>query len=376
MTKIESGEIVLIDNRFNILANTIVNYSLSLKLKETVLITCQSIEPKPLVKCIIDEIYKAKAIPFLRISDEELTTRLTEKNNNQRIELIKRQAEFDVDNYDAFIDIRYRTNDYEPKDIDKEILKDLGKALMESHDIKINKRKWILLNFPSILDAYKAKMKHEEYYNYALDVMTIDYSAMNDTIAPLKKLMEKTDKVRITGVNTDITFSIKNMPVIPCVGEKNIPDGEIFTAPIKKSINGYITYNTPSPYQGNIYNNVKLVFKDGKIIEASCAEDNDELNKIFDTDEGSRYVGEFSIGLNPKIKYPMGDILYDEKIIGSLHFTPGRCYEECNNNNQSSIHWDMVLIQNKEYGGGNIYFDDQLIRKDGLFVLNTLQHLN
>ena len=168
------------------------------------------------------------------------------------------------------------------------------------------------------------------------------------------------------------------MPKIPCCGEKNIPDGEIYCAPIKKSVNGYIKYNTPSPYRGEVFNGVKLTFKNGKIIDATCdeIEKQDKLNEIFNTDSGARYVGEFSIGLNPKIKHPIGNILFDEKIIGSIHFTPGMAYKDSYNGNNSVIHWDMVLIQRKDYGGGNIYFDDVLIRKDGKFVLSDLLHLN
>ncbi len=219
-------------------------------------------------------------------------------------------------------------------------------------------------------------MSTSDYRNFALEVMNVDYNEMNKKIEPLKRLMEQTDKVRITGKNTDITFSIKGMPIIPCVGDKNIPDGEIYVAPIKDSVNGIITYNTPSPYQGNIYNNVSLTFQDGQIVTATADNDVGDLNKIFNIDEGSRYIGEFSLGLNPKILHPIGDILYDEKIIGSLHFTPGAAYKDSYNGNDSSIHWDMVLIQREEYGGGDIYFDDLLIRHNGMFVLEELKELN
>ena len=188
--------------------------------------------------------------------------------------------------------------------------------------------------------------------------------------------MDKTDKVRILGPNTNITFSIKGMNSVPCCGTANIPDGELYTAPIKDSVNGVITYNTPSPYNGNVFNNISLEFKDGKIIKATCLENQKELEDIFNTDEGARYVGEFSLGFNPMITKPMGDILYDEKIMGSIHFTPGCCYEDCSNGNKSSIHWDLVLIQTKEFGGGEIYFDDVLIRKDGIFTLDSLKDLN
>lgn len=361
--------------KLNKLANTIINYSLHVKENSKVLVSYTK-EATPLVEELIKENKKVKGIMILDLYDPKLNNELAEDNTDERIELIKKIKEFEVENYDAFININYVYNDYESKNISQEMRIKLGNETEKSRDIKINERDWVLLNYPSPIDAYKAKMTTTDFNNFALEVMTVNYQEMNKNIMPLKELMEKTDRVRIVGPKTDISFSIKNMPAIPCTGEKNIPDGELYTAPIKDSINGTITYNTPSPYQGNVYNNVSLTFENGKIIEATCDEDNDKLNEIFNTDEGARYVGEFSLGFNPKILYPMGDILYDEKILGSLHFTPGCCYKDCDNGNVSSIHWDMVLIQRQDFGGGEIYFDDVLIRKDGKFTLDELKPLN
>ena len=198
---------------------------------------------------------------------------------------------------------------------------------------------------------------------------------MSAAMDSLVDLMNRTDKVRIKGPGTDIEFSVKGIPAIKCAGEMNIPDGEVYTAPVKDSVNGVISYNTPSVYQGFTYENVRLEFKDGKIIKAS-ANDDKRINEVFDTDEGARYVGEFAIGVNPYILNPMKDILFDEKIMGSIHFTPGCSYDDVPNGNKSSIHWDLVLIQTSEYGGGEIYFDDVLIRKDGKFVIPELECLN
>ena len=358
------------------LSNTIINYSLDIKKNDKVLITVESLEPKELVKQLIKDIISNEGIPFVKIIDKEINSLLLTNTNDERIKTLSKIEEFEVDNYDAFISIRYSTNEYESHNVLSETRRKIGNAIGKIHDIRINKRKWVLLNYPSKLDAYLSKMTYDEFKEFSFDVMTFDYEKMYEDIKPLKELMEKTNKVRIKSPNTDITFSIKNIPVIPCCGKYNIPDGEIYTAPIKDSVNGIITYNTPSPYNGNIYNNVSLEFKDGKIINATCDNDNNSLNEIFDTDEGSRYIGEFAIGINPMILKPMGDILYDEKIIGSIHFTPGRCYEDADNGNKSSIHWDMVLIQREEYGGGELYFDDVLIRKDGIFVIDELKHLN
>ena len=364
------------NDKLCILADTLVNYSLKVKENDRVLIQTYSEHAKELVKFVIDKIVEQRGIPFVKYIDQELEAYLMQKTEDRRVPWIVKQGEYEVENFDCFLSIRYTNNDYVNKLVPDEVIKKIGSAKEEVDDIRINHRRWVLLNYPSHLDAYKARMTNEEFYQYALDVMIVDYASMWDRLQPLKELMERTDMVHIVGPNTDISFSIKGIPVVPCCGESNIPDGEIFTAPIRDSVNGQITYNTPSPYQGNVFHNVSLIFEKGKIIEASCNEDNQLLNKIFDTDLGARYIGEFSLGLNPKILHPMGDILYDEKIIGSIHFTPGRCYEDADNGNHSSIHWDMVLVQRSEYGGGQIYFDDVLVRDNGLFVLPELKHLN
>ena len=360
---------------FEKLSETIVHYSLDVKPNDKVLITCTS-ECKPLVLKLIDAITAAGAVPIVKLGDDEIDAYSLQHTSDERIRLLADMAEFDVDHFDCFIHIRYTKNEYETKNVPAEVRRKLGEAKEHADDIRINERRWTLLNYPSVVDAYKAGMPTEEFFQYAVDVMNVDYKRMYDAILPLKELMEKTDQVRIVGPNTDISFSIKGIPAIPCCGKANIPDGEIYTAPVKESVNGTITYNTPCPYQGNIYTNVSLTFENGKIIKATCDQDNDKLNEIFDTDEGSRYVGEFSFGVNPKILDPMGDILYDEKILGSIHFTPGRAYKDAFNGNLSSVHWDMVLVQRPEYGGGEIYFDGKLIRKGGKFVLPELEALN
>ena len=361
--------------KLEILSNTIVSYSLKVKENDRVLIE-SAYEAKPLLIQLVKDISKVGGIPVVRLTDSMIDGLQNELATLSRVPEMKAQAKYDVEHFDCFIRIRYLDNEYNSKNIKSEYRKALGDATEEIHRIRINERRWTLLNYPSDLDAFKAKMTTEDFQKYAMDVMTIDYQKMSDMIKPLKELMEKTDQVHIVGPNTDITFSIKGIPAIPCCGTANIPDGECYTAPVRDSVNGTITYNTPCPYQGNIYHNVSLTFENGKIVKATCDEDQEKLNEIFDTDEGARYVGEFSFGLNLEIREPMGDILYDEKIIGSIHFTPGSAYQDAFNGNKSSIHWDMVLIQRPEYGGGEIYFDNVLIRKDGKFLLDELKPLN
>ena len=361
--------------RIKKLAKLIVNHSLKVKENEKVLITYQGVESLPLVREIVKEVIKVNGVVETEYQNQDINNYIREHLTEKMIINKTKKMKYDVENYDCFVRLCYRKSDYYDKNMNKGMQNMLMESLKPYKEIQVNERRWVLLNYPSIVDSNKAHMTPEEFYDYALNAMTVDYDEMFKNSVALRDLMEKTDKVRIVAPNTDITFSIKGMPAIICAGTSNIPDGECFTAPIKNSVNGTITYNVPSPYHGEIFEHVGLTFKDGKIIKAS-SNHNEKLKEIFETDEGARYVGEFSLGYNPQIKEPMGDILYDEKIAGSLHFTPGCCYDECPNGNKSNIHWDLVLIQREEYGGGEVYFDDVLIRKNGLFVLPELEHLN
>lgn len=357
------------------LAEIIVHHSLKVKEKERVLITYQAMEALPLVKAIIKEVLRVHGVVEYDYQDQSLNNYVRENLTDDIIKNKTKKIKYEVDNYDCFVKLCYRMSDYYDKNVNSEMKNKLMASMQPYKDVQINKRRWVLLNYPSLVDSNKAKMTPDEFYDFAFSTMTVDYDKMYRDMLPLKKLMEKTERVRIVGPKTDISFRIKGLPAVICAGEYNIPDGECFTAPIKDSVNGTITYNVASPYDGELFENISLTFKNGKIVDFNSS-NKAKMQKIFDTDPGARYIGEFSLGLNPVIMNPMGDILYDEKIAGSLHFTPGSSYAECDNGNNSNIHWDLVLIQRPEYGGGEIYFDDKLIRKDGLFVLDELMELN
>ncbi|WNB91580.1 aminopeptidase [Bacillus sp. NEB1478] len=362
------------DERLTTLAKTLLTHSLKLEKGQKLLIT-SFIAGKPLVKELVRETYAIGAYPYVQLADEEITRELMLGSSKEHTEP---QVKWDLnrmEDVDAYISIQCKNNDAEFTDISSEVFQMKSELNRPVQNLIINDRQWVLLNYPTPGLAQMAKMSFEKFTDFLLDVCNVDYKAMAEAQKPLHELMERTDKVRITGPGTDLSFSIKGIPAVMCAGENNIPDGEVFTAPVKDSVNGKITYNTPCPYHGTTFNNVSLTFKDGKIVEAT-SDNTEKLNQIFDTDEGARYVGEFAIGVNPLIQHPMGDILFDEKICGSIHFTPGRAYQDANNGNESAIHWDMVLIQRPEYGGGELYFDDVLIRKDGLFVLPELLGLN
>jgi aminopeptidase len=364
------------DERIKKLANGLINYSCQLKKGQSILIEAIGI-PGEMVTALIEEIYKVGAYPFVEILDNRVKHALL---NGMTKELADKMKYFDAERMskmDAYIGIRGGNNSLELCDIADDKIQIYTKqySFPVHHEIRVNKTNWVVMRWPTEGMAQLAKMSTEAFEDFYFEVCNLDYSKMDKAMSPLEALMLKTDKVHLKAVDTDLTFSIKGIGAQKCSGERNIPDGEIYSAPVKDSVNGYIHYNAPSIENGIEFKDVRLTFKDGKIIEATSS-NTEACNKIFDTDDGSRYVGEFAIGVNPFIKNPMGDILFDEKISGSIHFTPGCCYEDCDNGNQSAVHWDLVLIQTQEYGGGEIYFDDVLIRKDGLFVLPELECLN
>jgi aminopeptidase len=364
------------DSRIEKLAKNLINYSVRLQKGEKVLIENFGLQ-RELVTALVKEAYAAGGYPFVSLKDHQVDRALLFGAQEEQYNMMAQFEANVMSQMDAYIGLRSGNNINELADVPDEKMKISGRTIGRKvhSEIRVPKTKWVVLRYPTSSMAQLAKMSTEGFEDFYFNVCNLDYGKMSDAMESLVELMNRTDKVHITGPGTDLTFSIKDIPAIKCAGELNIPDGEVYTAPVRNSVNGFITYNTPSPYQGFTFENVKLTFKDGKIVEAT-ANDSERINKIFDTDEGARYIGEFAIGVNPYILHPMQDILFDEKIDGSFHFTPGQCYDVAPNGNNSNIHWDMVNIQRPDYGGGEIYFDDVLIRKDGRFVLPQLEVLN
>ena len=366
----------MVDERIKKLAAGLVNYSTRVQEGENVLIHLIGTDSFLLGRELIKEVYKAKGNPYLKIEEENLRNNLIKHANKDALNLMRKQDLEQMKEMDAYIAVRAAENISSLVNISSKQMELYEKEYADDVlNERVDNTKWVILRYPNGSMAQLAGMNTEDFEDFYFDVCNLDYSKMNNAMESLKKLMEKTDKVHIVGPGTDLTFSIKGMGGIKCAGEMNIPDGEVYSVPIRNSVNGVITYNTPSNYRNFTFTNVRLEFKDGKIVNAT-SNNTEKINEIFDTDEGARYVGEFAIGVNPYITKPMNDILFDEKIAGSFHFTPGRAYEDMNNGNVSSIHWDLVCIQTPEYGGGEIYFDDVLIRKDGRFVLPELEVLN
>lgn len=276
---------------------------------------------------------------------------------------------------DAYIALRGSMNIFEASDVSSEQVQLVSEVMKPVLDWRVNHTKWVVLRWPTSSMAQQAMMSTESFEDFFFKVCNLDYALMEEGSNRLADLMRQTDRVEIKGEGTHLRFSIKDINAIPCVGSHNIPDGEVFSCPVRESVEGVIQYNAPTVYQGVSFDDIRLEFREGKIVEAT-ANNTKRLNEILDSDIGARYIGEFAIGFNPHILEPMRDILFDEKIAGSFHFTPGQAYEDADNGNKSQVHWDMVCIQRRDYGGGEIWFDEELIRKDGLFVAENLKSLN
>lgn len=364
------------DPRINKLAKNLLTHSVRLQRGENLLIELND-DGEELAAELIKEAYKLGGNPFLTVKNRALTRQLLLSCNEEQMAKIAEFEKKRMNEMNAYIAIAGPKNTSVYSDVPADKMAIYQKHIVKGvhYEVRIPKTKWVILKYPNASFAQMANMSTEKFEDFYFDVCTLDYDKMSKAMDSLVEVMEKTDKVHIKGVGTDLTFSIKGMPAIKCAGELNIPDGEVFSAPIRNSVNGYITYNTPAEYQGFTYENIRLEFKDGQIVKAT-ANDTERINAVFNTDEGARYVGEFALGVNPFITKPMKDTLFDEKIMGSIHFTPGSAYETCDNGNKSAIHWDLVYIQTPEFGGGEIWFDDTLIRKDGMFVLDSLKVLN
>jgi aminopeptidase len=376
MITINKGENDM-DDRVKVLAHNLVSYSMNVQKGEKVYIHYMGNSTEDLAKQIVKEVYMAGGLPFPHYTNQVLLREVLLNCSEEQISLMSKVDAKMMEQMDCYVGIRGTDNVSELSDVpaDKMELYEKLFTTPVHHEIRVKKTKWVVLRYPNNAMAQLANTSLVNFEDFYFNVCNLDYSKMKNAMDNLVEYMNRTDKVRIVGPGTDLTFSIKDIPSIPCAGECNIPDGEVYTAPVRNSVNGTLSYNTPAVYQGYTYENIKLTFKDGKIINAT-ANDTERINKVFDTDEGARYIGEFAIGVNPYILKPMKDTLFDEKIMGSFHFTPGNCYEIAPNGNKSAIHWDLVCIQTPEFGGGEIYFDDKLIRKDGLFVVKELECLN
>jgi aminopeptidase len=364
----------MIDPRFDVLAEVLIGFSTKLNPGEHVLIDAYDAPPE-MVIALIRSARSKGALPFVNLQSNVVTREILRGAEEEQYRTLREFEMARMKSMDAYVAIRGSNNTMEFSDVPPERMQLAMKLLQPVVEQRVNKTKWVVLRWPTPAMAQMAGMSTEAFEELYFKVCTLDYAKMEPGMEALKSLMENCDQVRIAGPGTDLRFSIKGIPAIICGGEHNIPDGEVFSCPVRDSVEGYVQFNTPTIYQGTAFDSVRLEFKNGKVVDAT-SNNTARLNAILNSDDGARYIGEFALGFNPYIQEPMRDILFDEKIAGSFHFTPGQAYERADNGNRSQVHWDLVCIQRPDYGGGEIYFDQKLVRRDGLFIPKELQALN
>lgn len=367
------------DPRWESLANILIDHSLHLARDETLLIECFDLADLTLPRLLVQKAAARGARGLVETRDNRIIRDLVKYGSDASLRTWGEIDRHRMERVQAYLGLRGSWNISELTDVPPEQM-DLYNTLYQKpvhFDWRITKTRWCVLRLPGPSMAQQAGMSTEAFEDFYFDVCTLDYAWLARALEPLVARMDAARDVHITGLDTDLSFSIAGIPVVSCAGDRNIPDGEVFTAPVRDSIEGHIRFNTPTIYQGTSFDGVRLEFSRGRIVSAECSGgDAAKLRRILESDEGASYVGEWSIGCNPRILRPMRDILFDEKIAGSFHLTPGNAYDEADNGNRSKIHWDLVQIQRPDFGGGTIRFDGEPIRVDGMFVTEDLQGLN
>lgn len=368
------------DPRYTQLAKLLVGHSMQVKAGDKVLVEAFDI-PADFTAELIKNIADAGGVPLVSTYQQPVLRALYQASSPEQMKLIGEVEKMRMEAVQCYVGIRGSNNVAEMSDVPREKMDNYEKHWWHPvhSNVRVPKTRWVVLRWPSSAMAQSANMSTEAFEDFYFNVCAkLDYAKMVKAAEPLVELMKRTDRVHLKGPGTDLQFSIKGIGAKPCNGDRNIPDGETFSCPTTDSAEGTVQFNCETLYRGTVFNNIKLTLKAGKVVGATADSEANtkKLNEILDSDEGSRRIGEFAIGYNPYITKPMKDILFDEKIAGSFHFTPGQAYDYPGNGNKSQIHWDMVCIQRPDYGGGEIWFDGKLIRKDGLFVLPELQALN
>lgn len=366
------------DPRSTRLAEVLVNYSCGVKKGENLLVEVNGFEAIELMGEVIRVATRKGANVFYEIRHDTLTRAFLLHANEEQIKAQTKHPLAQMKDMQCYIGVRATPNISELGDVPAQKTKWYSAHYRKPVHLeqRVPHTRWVVLRYPNASMAQAAQMPVAPFADFYYNVCTMDYAKMSHAMNPVKRLMDKTDLVHIQAPGTDLQFSIKGLPAIKCDGKMNIPDGEIFTSPVRESVNGTVCFNAGSLLDGIVFGTIRLTFKQGKVVAIDAGPQTKQVTEILDRDPGARYVGEFALGVNPHVEKPMLDILFDEKISGSFHMALGNSYDECDNGNRSGLHWDLVQIQTPKYGGGEIRFDGKLIRKEGRFVPAALQGLN
>jgi aminopeptidase len=362
------------DPRIRKLAGIIVNYSTAVKKGDVVLISAVGEECVPLVKevhrlCLL----RRAAHVEISFSFPEITKDLYRFGTREQLSRFPRHKLDFLKKVDVSIGIGAVQNSKVYAGSDQELQLLHEKTLRPLLDRRVNHTRWVVCRYPTHGAAQSAGMSLEEYEDFTFRACNLDWARESRKQEPLRRLLERADRVQVEAPGTDLSFSLKGLPGVKADGQRNLPDGEVFSAPVRRSVEGIITFNCPTTYDGRTFESIVLEFSRGKAVKATCRSKEKALNRILDIDPGARYVGEFSFGTNRRIRAPVGSTLFDEKMFGSIHLALGNAYRRCFNGNRSAIHWDIVTRLGR---AGRVVIDGKTVFAKGRFTLPSLAPLN
>lgn len=352
------------ENNVEKLAKIIVDYSTKVKTSDCVLIVSEGLEGLPLVKALFRQcvLKKARHVDYV-LREPSITKDFLCLADSSQLSYLPPEQLSVIKNTDVYIWIGAQSNTKELALIDAKRIALHRKALAPLREERLANTRWCALLYPSVGLAQDAKMSLDEFSNFFFKACLRDWAKEKKKMLPLKKILDRSKRVRITGKDTELTFTLTDKKSVVCSGEVNLPDGEIFIAPDRNSVEGTILFNMPANYEGKIFYDIQLAFERGKVVRYSARNDKADLGKILDTDKGSQYLGEFAIGLNRQINRQFFNPVFDEKIFGSIHLALGHCYPKSNNGNKSSIHWDLIYSLKD---GGVLEVDNKVIIENGV----------
>lgn len=355
----------------NINVSGILDYSLELKSGEKVFIFAD-LNSLEYCNLISSKIIERGAIPLILWNDFSLNRALVSIKDENMYEEMFNIYENMIDKCDAAIMLDNNIEEYDGLPYE-DVLYFKNHYYLKIFMKIMNFHRWVYLRYPQKELAKQFGISYEDLLKLLEEVSNFDYEKIKYPCEILKDVLDKTIKVQvITDDGTDVTFTKKDIPSSICCGKWNLPDGEVYTAPEKYSMNGVIHFNLETFFRNKTYKDIWVKVKNGKIIDSKCNLDK-EFTQILNSDEGSRYFGEFAFGLNPYIKKNYNDNLFNEKMIKTIHFAIGEPHYNTDNGNRSIMHWDLIIDMQK---GGKIFFDDVLIQENGVFIDKRLLDLN
>lgn len=345
------------------LAEFVIKYCINVKPRETVIIAGSS-EAEKFIEILYKALIRAKANPLIRMHPKNIDWFYFKYANESQLKYFPKYWYDEIKKADAYIDIHteFNTRGLSTSDPKKVALRE--KAIEPLTDYVLNQRgrlRYVEVAYPCIAHAIEAEMSLEQWENFVFSSCLVDWKRITKKVQKIAKKFHRGEEVHLIGGGVDLKFSIRNKNAIVDNGRENLPGGEIYMAPIKKTLNGFIKFDFPSFYNGREIKNIYLKFKKGKVIEYNASKNKVMLKEALNSDRNASYVGEFGIGINPTIKKFTHNLLFDEKINGTIHLALGMAYLENGGGNDSVIHWDLI----KNMKNAEIILDGEIVQKNG-----------